>query len=134
MQNMLTMPGNIGTNNSANSYTGTNENDFLDALGYGSAKRQREYEAYMSNTAYQRATADMKAAGLNPGLMYGSGGEASTPTGAGATTGKMIGNLMGIASIFSNTAKVMKATQDTKTDKELAQNAINISKRLLGLK
>ena len=61
-----------------------------------SAQRQMQFQERMSNTAYQRAMADMKKAGINPIMVTKLGG-ASTPTGALANVpdfGKIGSNYM----------------------------------------
>lgn len=44
------------------------------------AQKSRDWSERMSNTAYQRAAADMKAAGINPAAMLGGAQSAGTPS------------------------------------------------------
>ena len=64
-------------------------NLFSNLFEYGlnsyQAKKNRDFQASMSNTSYQRAVKDMLRAGLNPALMFHSGQGASTPSGAMAS-------------------------------------------------
>lgn len=77
------------------------------AFGQRSADKQMAFQEQMSNTSYQRAMADMRAAGLNPMLAYSQGG-ASTP--AGAAHSAEPSNLTAAAQIQQQSAQTRLAT------------------------
>lgn len=68
-------------------------------LGSSSAaqqnKEEREWQEKMSGSQYQRAVSDMRAAGLNPAMLYGKG-PMSAPASGGARMDESVGKREGI--------------------------------------
>lgn len=130
---LLTATGTAAINNYFNRQNIKEQNRF----NASEAEKQRQYEAEMSNTAYQRAYEDMSKAGLNPNLAGGQGG-ASTPSGSAASSaGVAQFDLAGAMNANANAATIraqienmnadttLKGKQSGKTEAEMESTQID---------
>lgn len=129
---MLTMGLGAGLNylgqvqqNNWNSWQADHAMDRSEAF----AREQMAFQRNMSNTAYQRATADMKKAGINPMVAFQQGG-ASTPAGASGSgfqargDNPMAGALSTALDIVRLKKELQQADSQTALNNATATNAL----------
>lgn len=113
--------------NMAKSVTGSGLTDAqkeANAFTANQAQKQMDFQQQMRDSQYQSAVTDMRMAGVNPAIMYGSGASGNVaPSGAmatsvGADTPDVVGLLGQIANL--SLLKSQKKNIDADTTKKLA--------------
>lgn len=107
------------------------------AMNYNSAEaaKNRDWQEMMSNTSYQRAVADMRKAGINPIIAFGSGASgASTPSGAQGTISSASMGMAGTSALSNTALGGGTATANygwSKSHSESASSYYNIAENIM---
>lgn len=78
----------------------TGEQTAMNQFNADEAQKQRDWEQQMSDTAYQRQVADMRAAGINPAMAMSSAQGASTPSGSAAAAASGSGSSLSFSDLM----------------------------------
>lgn len=105
------IPAAMGIVGSSQAQKETNEQNVM------LAREQMAFQERMSSTAYQRATEDMRKAGINPMLAVSQGG-ASSPSGSLARVENPIAAGMGSAAQAAQTAAAYQQAEQSKAQVE----------------
>lgn len=94
--------------------------------GERATKEARGWSEYMSSSAYQRSVQDMRAAGLNPAMMYAGGGSgASTPS----TSAAQVSDLSSLGSTAISSIKLREELELLKRSQDKLSADTDLSER-----
>lgn len=106
---------------------------FSSALSYSNAEQNRDFQLGMDRTKYQRAVADMRAAGLNPYLMAGGTGAAGGTGSSMAPAGNPGTSALQGMKIMAEVENIDQNTKLVKNKKEVMDPIVSVMKMVEGI-